>query len=189
MNYALSEEIEKYKEEKNRPYAPDYIVCRTEQTTNVCVYEWVFSNAKARKCWIIDVCFCSIPNILRKRGQKLLWTTIIEILWIFFLQCDARPNQISNCLFLIPMNLCNKCHVLPFIACPSHFFFAFIFNGIFGEKHTLTNWLMPKKWEYFYERANSWTEWNTPNVHFNMKLTSHERPSLDSMSKPMIYLQ
>lgn len=31
VNYALSEE----NEEKNRPYAPDYIVCRTEQTTNV----------------------------------------------------------------------------------------------------------------------------------------------------------
>lgn len=152
----------------------------------VCVYEWVFSNAKARKCWIIDIhVFVPFQTFYEKRGQKRLWTTIIEILWIFFLQYDARPNQILKCLFLMPMNLCNKCHVLPFIACPSHVFFSlFQFQWDFRRKtwtHKLT-YAKKKKWEYHKNEITV-----EPNeIHqmciSNMKLASHERPSLDSMS-------
>lgn len=86
-----------------------------------------------RQCWKINRLFfgSTIRMCVWHKGDEITWKTIQNVDFPF---CNVTPAQhILNALFYTsPTNLCNKCHVLPFIAYPSHF--SFIFFDRFSKK-------------------------------------------------------
>lgn len=163
------------------------ITLYAEPNKQLSVCEWVCSNAKT---WI-DI-YVFVPFITNayesKKGTNMtIWTTITEQFFgstllhsLFFRNVTPDPGMPL-------LNLCNKCHVQPFIAYVfSHF--SFNLNGIFDEKHA-ANWLRPSQGNESIIRSQQLKrqQKNTNCVYvLEYELASHEWPLLDV--KTMIYL-
>lgn len=130
-------------------------------------------------------CFCSIPNILRKKGTE---TTLNNdhrnfVNFLFAIWRQTKPNlkmPFLNAHESLQQMSRSTVYCLSFTC----FFSLFQFQWDFRRKtwtHKLT-YAKKKKWEYHKNEITV-----EPNeIHqmciSNMNLASHERPSLDSMS-------
>lgn len=130
-----------------------WLHCMQNQTNNIRMVFWnAFNNAKAKQteksidwfCLILSLKPSNVCMVGTERGRNNFENMIENFDFSF---CNVTPAQHVECLLLLrASNLCNKCHVLPFIACPSHFSFIFFFVDGFSKKiHSLSHWLVPKK--------------------------------------------